>query len=632
MATNLGQTTLNGVLIISSNTTPVTGGLVAPVGSFCVAVDGSGIFYKFSSSNTSWSVSPNQTFVTPEMYGAVGDGSTNDSTALQNAINSGYAVYLGSKNYRITTGLTLTTTVKIFGNGKASIISTNSNITILNITGDYNTIENISLVGNSSGAAQTGISAIGVVGLTSYRLNNIVTNCYFFSLNYSGLLSQYMVGSSSGSKHEGSFLVSNCEYNVFSNCSVQNCTTGVVFTGGNNNFTGGQIVDNTTGVSLLSGTNDGHCNMSGTKINHNTTNISCSAILGYNFIGCQLYAGAITLTGTGKVMFIGCQISMSSQTLTITNSPVSFYSTEFVTVPSTYTLTGTAPLLFNCYNGTSRLLTPTTTTTSVLLESSNNLSDVATANTALNNLLPTQTINSGKFLTTNGTNSSWATISGGGDLLSANNLSDVASATTSRNNILPSKVNNALKVLRVNAAETDYEVATFAGGGDLLAANNLSDVVNPFTSRNNLKLWDMFLTNGDQPTSSNVATAITDLITPTLAINKRYYIDGYLHVGCNNTGGVKWQLTLPTGATMNLGYLGHTTSSGVFAQTVQNASATLGAAMCTVNSPNCYIRISGEITMSSTSGTAQFGFASGTNTQTSTVYQQGTYFNLKQLN
>lgn len=37
-----------------------------------------------------------------------------------------------------------------------------------------------------------------------------------------------------------------------------------------------------------------------------------------------------------------------------------------------------------------------------------------TANNAVNALLPTQTSNSGKFLTTDGTNSSWATVSGGG--------------------------------------------------------------------------------------------------------------------------------------------------------------------------------------------------------------------------
>lgn len=59
---------------------------------------------------------------------------------------------------------------------------------------------------------------------------------------------------------------------------------------------------------------------------------------------------------------------------------------------------------------------------------------------------------------------SWE-VYGGQFLLKANNLSDVASASSARNNILPSKVGNALKVLRVNAGATDYELATIAGGG-----------------------------------------------------------------------------------------------------------------------------------------------------------------------
>lgn len=49
--------------------------------------------------------------------------------------------------------------------------------------------------------------------------------------------------------------------------------------------------------------------------------------------------------------------------------------------------------------------------------------------------LPSQTGHSGKYLTTNGTAASWATITGGGDLLAANNLSDLTSAATARTNL-----------------------------------------------------------------------------------------------------------------------------------------------------------------------------------------------------
>ncbi len=49
--------------------------------------------------------------------------------------------------------------------------------------------------------------------------------------------------------------------------------------------------------------------------------------------------------------------------------------------------------------------------------------------------LPSQVGNSGKFLTTDGTDPSWGAIGGGGDMLAANNLSDVANAGTSRTNL-----------------------------------------------------------------------------------------------------------------------------------------------------------------------------------------------------
>jgi hypothetical protein len=52
----------------------------------------------------------------------------------------------------------------------------------------------------------------------------------------------------------------------------------------------------------------------------------------------------------------------------------------------------------------------TTALTYTPLNPSNNLSDVANANTALNNLLPTQTAQSGKVLSTNGTSTSWVTV------------------------------------------------------------------------------------------------------------------------------------------------------------------------------------------------------------------------------
>ena len=49
--------------------------------------------------------------------------------------------------------------------------------------------------------------------------------------------------------------------------------------------------------------------------------------------------------------------------------------------------------------------------------------------------LPDQATHAGEFLSTDGTTASWMALAGGGDMLAANNLSDVADAPTSRTNL-----------------------------------------------------------------------------------------------------------------------------------------------------------------------------------------------------
>lgn len=320
-------------------------------------------------------------WVTPEMFGAVGDGTTDDSTALQNAINyvgsnSSVGIQLGyNKTYRVGTVLTIVSNVFIKGCGASSKIKTTGNVQFTDITGSNNTFLNIAFEGavaGGSGGANFALYVNGNAGLTLYRTNNIVDGCTFTNMN-TGIYSGLMVGTSSGSKHEGAFSISNCiftgcatglnfaargEYNTVVNCKWNSCTTGISCAGGNNTFIGGHVVDCTTGVSILSGTNNAHGSIVGMKINHNTTNINCTHTLGFTFSACQIFSGNITLTGTGKTRFIGCHIDAISNTLTITNSPVQFSDCEFDGVVGTYTLTGTAPVMISSYSGTAKMATP----------------------------------------------------------------------------------------------------------------------------------------------------------------------------------------------------------------------------------------------------------------------------------
>jgi hypothetical protein len=96
------------------------------------------------------------------------------------------------------------------------------------------------------------------------------------------------------------------EYHLWTNFSAGGCVTGDQMSAGNNVTVGGNIVDNTIGVRLLSGTNHGHGMYVGVNINHNpSANIWATGVTnGYTFTGCHAYGNG---TSTGPIWFEGCK-------------------------------------------------------------------------------------------------------------------------------------------------------------------------------------------------------------------------------------------------------------------------------------------------------------------------------------
>lgn len=195
----------------------------------------------------------------------------------------------------------------------------------------------------------------------------------------------------------------------------------------------------------------------------------------------------------------------------------------------------------------------------------------------------------------------------------------------------------SIKIKAINYGNLTYNniIETVDDNGDFLNKNNnLSDLNNAIIARTtNLKMYDMFLSNGNQTTTSNVASNITDLVTPTLTANKRYKISGVIHFGCNNSGGVKYQITVPSGSTIWVMGRSNLTNANTIVWAPILSSATLSTSFAGVNNADYgALCIDGEISIGATAGVIQFGFASATNTQTSTVYQLGTQLTLTQIN
>lgn len=130
--------------------------------------------------------------------------------------------------------------------------------------------------------------------------------------------------------------------------------------------------------------------------------------------------------------------------------------------------------------------------------------------------------------------------------------------------------------------------------------------------------------SSDITTTSNTASDITGMVHA-VAANTTYFFFGYIHIGCNNTGGVKFTLTIPSGATVYVNFQGSTTNNTTYGTFNCITSGTLIAtAFCQENQSGRGVIVSGTVTTGSTAGNVQFQFASGTNTQTSTVFKEGT--------
>lgn len=121
--------------------------------------------------------------VNVKWFGAKGNGVTDDTNALQKAIDSDISVYLPEGLFLISFGLNISKSIDFYGAGKNSVIFTNLNsFSLLFISSDNIKIYNLSFVG---GADNENSSQFAIVTDTSGVKNLKICNCYF-GLSLSG--------------------------------------------------------------------------------------------------------------------------------------------------------------------------------------------------------------------------------------------------------------------------------------------------------------------------------------------------------------------------------------------------------------------------------------------------------------
>lgn len=140
----------------------------------------------------------------------------------------------------------------------------------------------------------------------------------------------------------------------------------------------------------------------------------------------------------------------------------------------------------------------------------------------------------------------------------------------------------------------------------------------------------IFKTGGNQATTSDTAQDITEL-SISVSANTRYRIFGFIRFSVNNTGGTKFAVTVPSGS-VDVAIFGVSSTTTTFTRALLTSSGTLSVtSFLNTNSTNGWVFVVGEVSIGVTGGTLQFQFASGTATQTSTIFQLGTDIEVKPL-
>lgn len=287
-------------------------------------------------------------FVTPEMYGAVGDGTTDDSAAIQDAVDSGEAVYFSNVSYRVATSISIPSFSNLYGNG--AVLLTTDDIHIFNITSATQLVNIYDFVfrGDNSLTNQNGINIVGIADL-SIKMENIkITNCVFENLNY-GFYTKWNYNAGVNKNPHATLsqcYARNCNVgfgcdvkssqNYFEGCHIANCPIGYIDYGAANKFSGGSITGNSAGVDINgmgdASNVDGYSSIIGTTFSRNDTVIRVAdRPYGYSFIGCDIINnGTIQILDSVLINFDSCKISLNTLTI-LRNKDVFFRDCTWIT-------------------------------------------------------------------------------------------------------------------------------------------------------------------------------------------------------------------------------------------------------------------------------------------------------------
>lgn len=139
------------------------------------------------------------------------------------------------------------------------------------------------------------------------------------------------------------------------------------------------------------------------------------------------------------------------------------------------------------------------------------------------------------------------------------------------------------KYAKVKGDESGYEFAALAGGGDMVGANNLSDVADQVTSQNNLGINNKFSATADiaaflpvTSTGRGADSSNTAHISKVIGINVASVLNGFIGYAVGSGGTIKnagWSWTVGDKIFLNGTTLSTTAPSTGFSQQIGTAVA-----------------------------------------------------------
>jgi hypothetical protein len=287
--------------------------------------------------------------ITPQMFGAKGDGVTDDTAEMQAALNAGGDIFIPSGNYRVG-NLFVTNNTHIRGGNNAWLIQSDSatNYTLSTSLNTNIQIEDLNVSGGLTAIPEAFGTRHGIFMNLGTNGMSWIRDCQINGFNGYGLRVTEPGGVLAGQLyHVGSvdhcFMLNDgcgifadengagdndsAEYSQWSECQIVGCLIGIDKVAGNVNNVGHRISNCRIGVNLRGpGSNGNHGLWSGVTINHCTTAITMTNNpSGDQFSGCVILAdGPVVINNCSGVNFAGCKFG-GPQAFICTNSTANYH-------------------------------------------------------------------------------------------------------------------------------------------------------------------------------------------------------------------------------------------------------------------------------------------------------------------